>query len=1298
MSERTDPDGLAPPTGFSAAGLTGMSIRLRWNRVSEAASYEVRYAEDGEPLPQVWEDVGDVREHTVTGLVMGTEYVFELRSVSGSDRSRAVSASAEAVAPLVPPANLVLVAESRTGLLATWDAVQGADSYLLILEEEVTGDFVTTGRPEVSLWEFSGLMAATEYCVTVSVLRSRMISDRSSPECATTWGGAPANLRVRGMSEDWVELEWDEAPGAAGYRVYQGEVGSSAPGTEYRAGSLTGGETYAFRVAQAYDGTESEKSEELSATTPAVLPPPGPPTAVADADGVTLSWAAGSGGGVWSGPGGSGEQELGYAVERRTPPATGTWGAVASDLGAREYLDGSAASGVDYEYRVLTTVSIPGGVLKSSPGMPVMVMSAGPAMPANVVAAAQSSVAVRVSWEVVAGADGYEVQRLDGADWSASVDVGSATEHVDDELLPATEYRYRVRTRVGLIGAGVFSGWSEAPPATTEALAIPANLMAMETSATSVRLSWEGVEEADRYNVERIRMGDGVPAELRLPDAETSYEDTRLLSEQEYMYRVQAVLLHSGEEYKSEWSDAVAVIPMLPAPELTVAVVSSVRLDVSWTEVMAATGYELEGRADGEDWESLYLGTDLGYEDAPLIPGTEYWYQVRSIRVDGSETARSDWSDPPPATTEALAIPANLMAMETSATSVRLSWEGVEEADRYNVERIRMGDGVPAELRLPDAETSYEDTRLLSEQEYMYRVQAVLLHSGEEYKSEWSDAVAVIPMLPAPELTVAVVSSVRLDVSWTEVMAATGYELEGRADGEDWESLYLGTDLGYEDAPLIPGTEYWYQVRSIRVDGSETARSDWSDPPTPAETEALAIPANLMAMETSATSVRLSWEAVAEADRYNVERIRMGDGVPAELRLPDAETSYEDTRLLSEQEYMYRVQAVLLHSGEEYKSEWSDAVAVIPMLPAPELTVAVVSSVRLDVSWTEVMAATGYELEGRADGEDWESLVSGTDLGYEDAPLIPGTEYEYRVQSIRVEGGETARSGWSDPPTAETTEALAIPANLTAMGMSATSIGLSWELVEEAERYDLERTRMAMGAPPEVVQLPGAGTSYEDPDLQTDEEYMYRVRAVVVRSGVDYWSEWSDAVTVRTPGDPMLGIPEGLTATATSPFAVVVEWEPVAGAEGYDVRRQEGAVILVSGARHEDTDLAPETAYAYEVRSVRGADTSDWTSPETVTTAAFTAPENFTATVTSATAVALTWDPSPGTALEYRVRWRVRGERWARAQRLAETSYAVTGLLADTVYQFRVVAYRRAADGDWHRTGAVDTQARTLAQ
>ena len=53
---------------------------------------------------------------------------------------------------------------------------------------------------------------------------------------------------------------------------------------------------------------------------------------------------------------------------------------------------------------------------------------------------------------------------------------------------------------------------------------------------------------------------------------------------------------------------------------------------------------------------------------------------------------------------------------------------------------------------------------------------------------------------------------------------------------------------------------------------------------------------------------------------------------------------------------------------------------------------------------------------------------------------------------------------------------------------------------------------------------------------------------------------------------------------------------------------------------------------------------------------------------------------------------------WARAERLTATAHTVTDLNADTVYQFRVVAYRRAADGDWHRTTAVNTEARTLAE
>ena len=175
-----------------------------------------------------------------------------------------------------------------------------------------------------------------------------------------------------------------------------------------------------------------------------------------------------------------------------------------------------------------------------------------------------------------------------------------------------------------------------------------------------------------------------------------------------------------------------------------------------------------------------------------------------------------------------------------------------------------------------------------------------------------------------------------------------------------------------------------------------------------------------------------------------------------------------------------------------------------------------------------------------------------------------------------------------------------------------------------------------------------------------------------------------------------------MTAEADSPFAVTVAWVAVDDADSYTVRRQEvGASTWETMAASEeslaDTDLAPETSYRYQVQSVRGALRSGWSAEVTATTDEFSAPTEFTATAEGSTSMELTWEASPGTGLEYRVRWREPGGSWT-TRRVSDTSYTVTGLTADTLYDFRVVAYKRSDSGTWHRSDAVEIDARTATE
>ena len=1202
----------AAPANFRVTEMARRSATVAWDASPGADRYRLYTPVVDFPV--------DGTSYQFQGMEPGTSYEFAVSGMFGGAESERSGTLTLTTPDPVAPGSLEAVAGATEVSLSwgagsgvgTWEGPGGSGSQELGYKVERRSP---AGAGD---WELlaEGLSALEYGDATVTVdteyeyrVRSMIaipgftIHSPNNPTRTVVTSVAmlpvPENLRVTGLSGESVDLAWDASPGATGYRVTRDGMETAATGAMHTEGSLVRGVTYEFTVAALFDGTPSAESGVLTVTTADPQPPAAAPAASVGEGAIMLSWTVGSGAGGWSSPGGGATQELGYAVERRTPPDSGSWAEIASGLSATEYEDDSVTAGLDYEYRVRTTIATPGGAIKSSPGPATPVMAQGLAKPKNVSVTVVSSVALRVSWDAVEGADGYEVEWTTNGG-SGSVDVGSETAYDHPDLTPETTYSYRVRAQAGSGPSAVFSDWSDAVSDMTEVLPVPGNLTAMGSSATSVRLSWDAVGEADRYDLERMRMDDQVVRVLQLPDAETSYEDTGLLAGKEYMYKVRSVVVRSGTEYPSAWSaPPVTVRPAPPVPELTAEAVSAVRVDVSWTSVPAATGYELEWRTDETDWTSLVSGTDLRYEHEDLAPGTAYWYRVRVQVGSGPSAVYSEWSDGVSDTTEVLPVPGNLMAMGTSPTAVRLSWDAVEEADRYHLERMRMDDQVIRVLQLPDAETSYEDTGLLAGKEYMYKVRSVVVRSETEYRSPWSAAVAVTPMLVPPEnVTATAPDAVTVELSWDAVPGAAGYRFRWQADGGPWTletEDVTGTAHPHEDRD--PSTVYTYEVLSYLG----TDESEWSMPAA-VTTPVLPAPADVEASAT-ATAVRVSWSGVAVADGYQVRRQVMPEG--GYTVNPVSETAYTDRAVEIGVEYMYQVRSVVERPEGEIESAWSAPVTATPTLLPPE--------------------------------------------------------------------------------------------NLEAAAASATVITLAWDASEGAAGYEFH-WRTGDGAWSEALDA-GSGTSQRHEGLEPETEYTYEVRAV---SGT-HRSDWSDPDSATTEEDTGPPVPAGLTLTADSPFAVTAEWAEVPVAERYELRWRETGEpawqsLELTGESHENTELTPDTTYEYEVRSVRGAQVSAWSDTEDVTTLAFAAPGNFTATATGPTEVELNWDVSPGTSIQYRLRWRPVGGDWSRTLRLTETSHTATRLTAATEYQFRVVAYRRSADGEWHRSRATNTRATTPAE
>ena len=372
-------------------------------------------------------------------------------------------------------------------------------------------------------------------------------------------------------------------------------------------------------------------------------------------------------------------------------------------------------------------------------------------------------------------------------------------------------------------------------------------------------------------------------------------------------------------------------------------------------------------------------------------------------------------------------------------------------------------------------------------------------------------------------------------------------------------------------------------------------------------------------------------------------------------------------------------------------ANWSCGACGLPVLPAPSGVEATATATAVTVTWDAVPVADAYQMwrQEMAGGTSQVNVVRGTE--YEDAGVSLGVEYRYQLRTLleRTSGDLTS----APSPTVTATPALAAPAALTAAAESSSVIALAWEASVGAASYEFQ-WKQSGGAWSAAVDA-GDGTGYRHTGRDANTEYAYQVRAVngTHRSG------WSEEVSARTGVETAPAVPTGLTAEADSPFAVTVEWDAVEGADSYALQRRKagaGTWEEMTAAENSlaDTDLAPETTYRYRVQSVRGALRSGWSGEEPVTTDEFTAPTEFTATAEGSSSMELTWEASPGSGLEYRVRWREPGESWT-TKRVTDTSYTATGLTADTLYDFRIVAYRRAGSREWHRTDAVDIEART---
>lgn len=283
------------------------------------------------------------------------------------------------------------------------------------------------------------------------------------------------------------------------------------------------------------------------------------------------------------------------------------------------------------------------------------------------------------------------------------------------------------------------------------------------------------------------------------------------------------------------------------------------------------------------------------------------------------------------------------------------------------------------------------------------------------------------------------------------------------------------------------------------------------------------------------------------------------------------------------------------------------AVIKVPLEFTPSTSV---KSTSVEMKFTSNPNITGYEIYRKVENKGYRKIAKISKDTFKDTGLTSKTTYSYKVRPYYYSRFTNKTSYGAYKTFTCTTNGSALNLRYT---VSGKKVKLTWKKVSNATQYEIYRTEWDSYATQEeksgkinngfqgyqlLKTLKKNKTSYTDSKTVAGKSYIYLVKATLKNGKTSYSIQQSAGVSLE------FGTPSVNTEVEAANGNKTITWNPVYGATGYDIQKQENgqwvSEKVVSASTKTYVFKAPvvkssgdSKSVQYRVYAVKGTTYSD---------------------------------------------------------------------------------------------------------